>query len=103
WGHALHDAGDLPGAAVQLRAALALREQFQPAGSHQVVDTAWSLIGVLREMGGAGNAEADALHARLVAPLLAADADTLEPRQRRLREAIEEALAADAGLLARRG
>ncbi|WP_298580129.1 serine/threonine-protein kinase [uncultured Luteimonas sp.] len=103
WGHALHDAGDLPGAAVQLRAALALREQFQPAGSHQVVDTAWSLIGVLREMGGSGNAEADALHARLVAPLLAADADTLDPRQRRLREAIEEALAADAGLLARRG
>ena len=103
WGHALHDAGDLAGAAAQLRAALALREQFQPAGSFPVVDTAWALIGVLRERGAAGRAEADALQARVVAPFLSADPSRLDPRQQRLRESIEEALAADAGRLARRG
>lgn len=102
WGNALHDAGDLAGAAGQLRAALALREQFQPAGSHPVVDTAWSLIGVLRETGPSAMAEADALQARLVDPLLAADPSNLDPRQQRLREAIAEALADDAGDVAQR-
>lgn len=102
WGHALRDAGDLAGAARQLRAALALREEFQPAGSHPVVDTAWTLIGVLRDSGAGGRAEADALQARLVEPLLAADPETLDRRQQALREAIGEALAADTARLAQR-
>ena len=102
WGHALRDAGDLAGAVTQLRAALALRERFQPAGSHQVIDTAWSLIGALRETGPSGQAEADTLQARLVDPLLAADPATLDPRLRRLREAITEALSGDDDLVAQR-
>ncbi|MGJ4730044.1 protein kinase domain-containing protein [Luteimonas sp. SDU101] len=102
WGHALRDAGDLAGAVDQLRAALALREQFQPAGSHQVVDTAWTLIGVLRETGTPGRAEADALQARLVDPLLAAPQDSLDPRMQSLREAIADSLAGAAGAPAQR-
>jgi len=102
WGHALRDAGDLAGAADQLRAALALREQFTPARSHQVVDTAWTLIGVLRDTGASGTAEANALQARLVDPLLAADPDTLDPRLQALREAIGEDMAGDADTLAQR-
>src|SRR5690606_23720000 len=102
WGHALRDAGDLAGAADQLRSALALREQFTPARSHQVVDTAWTLIGVLRDTGASGTAEANALQARLVDPLLAADPDTLDPRLQALREAIGEDMAGDADTLAQR-
>src|SRR5690606_261928 len=101
WGHALRDAGDLASAARQLRSALALREQFTPAGSHQIVDTAWTLIGVLRDTGTSGKAEADALQARLVDPLLAADPHSLDPRLQGLQEAIGEALAGDVGMRAR--
>src|SRR5690606_31846717 len=95
WGVTLEDAGDLAGAAARLGEALALREQALPPDAHQVVDTAWSLARVLRAAGRA--AEADALHARLVAPLLAADPATLDPRQRVLREHIEEAIAEGEG------
>jgi tetratricopeptide (TPR) repeat protein len=95
WGITLEDAGDLAGAAARLGEALALREQSLPPGAHQVVDTAWSLARVLRAAG--RTAEADAVHARVVAPLLAADPDTLDPRQRTLREHIEEQLADAAG------
>ena len=92
WGNALSDLGRRSEAVDVLRRALALRETHLPADSPQIPASAWALVRALREDG--RQEEADAVHARLITPLLAADPDTLSAGQRARRSGIEADLAA---------
>ena len=91
WGETLSLLGRRGEAVEVMRRALALRETHLPADSPQIPASAWSLVLALRDNGQAD--EADALHARLIAPLLAADPDTLSAGQRARRSGIEADLA----------
>jgi len=92
--------GDRALAIASYRELLALREGALGADAARTVDAAWQLEGLLRQSG--KGAEADALRARYVAPLLQARADSLSEEQMAKREDIieterEEALASGAG------
>ena len=92
--------GDRALAMASYRELVALREAALGADDARTVDAAWQLEGLLRQSGKA--AEADALRARYVTPLLQAKLDTLSEAQVAKRKDIlaterEEALAARAG------
>ena len=97
---AADELGDRALAIASYRELLALREDALGADAARTVDAAWQLEGLLRQ--GGKEAEADAVRARYVTPLLEAKAEALSEDQAAKRKDIidserEEALAARAG------
>ena len=94
------EVGDRALAIASYRELIALRDGALGADDPRTIDAAWQLEGLLRQSG--NDAEADAVRARYVMPLLQAKADTLsEDRAAKRKDIIdserEEALAARAG------
>ena len=94
------EVGDRALAIASYRELIALRDGALGADDPRTTDAAWQLEGLLRQSG--NDAEADAVRARYVMPLLQAKADTLsEDRAAKRKDIIdserEEALAARAG------
>ena len=94
------EVGDRALAIASYRELIALRDGALGADDPRTIDAAWQLEGLLRQSG--NDAEADAVRARYVMPLLQAKADTLsEDRAAKRKDIIdserEQALAARAG------